>query len=132
PETGDVRKSMEAYDAYSDALDKVIDAYLAEEMFATDTTIGMEELIPTIKAVTKAEFQRRWLRRYNIMPEVDIFTTVQEETNSPAFDLLKTASDHLDGLNGSISGYINGVLEAAKKRSGVLKDLNDAKTELQE
>lgn len=132
PEVGDVSKSMQGYDAYSEALDKVIAAYISEEMFASDTAIGMEEMIPTITAVVKAEFQRRWLRKRNIMPEVDIFTTVDEEDGSPAFNLLETASNHLDGLNGSIADYVKELLTAAKKRAKILKDLADRKQELQE
>lgn len=131
PEIDDVSKSMQGFDTYSEALDKVIAAYISEEMFAADTTIGMEEMIPTITAVVKAEFQRRWLRRRNVMAEVDIFTTVNEEDGSPAFDLLKTAGDHLDGLNGSIASYVKVLLDAAKKRAKVLKSLADGKEDLQ-
>lgn len=131
PETGDVRKSMEAFDAYSDALDKVLPAYVSEEMFATDTSIGMEEMIPTIIAATKAEFQRRWLRQHNVMAEVDVFTTVDEEDGSPVFDLLEAAGDHLDGLNGSIASYVKALLDAATNRAKVLKELGEKKEELQ-
>lgn len=132
PEVGDIKKAMDSFDAYSDALDKCIDAYLSEEMFATDTSIGMEEVIPNVKAVVKAEFQRRWLRRYNVMPELDVFNTVEEEDGSPAFNLLEAATDHLDGLNGSITKYIDKVLAAAKKRAKKLKKLSDDKQALQE
>jgi len=132
PEIGDIKKSMEDFEAYSDALDKVIDAYMNEEMFATDTALGMEEIIPNIKAVVKAEFQRRWLRNNNVLPELDVFTTVNEEDGSPAFDLLETAGDHLDGLNNALSDYIKKVVRAAKKRAKVLEKVAQGKQELEE
>jgi len=131
PEVGDIKKSMESFEAYSDALDKVIDAYLNEEMYATDSTIGMEEVIPNVKAVVKAEFQRRWLRSNNIMPELDVFTTVDEE-EGPAFELMELASNHTDGLNNSLSKYIKKVLKAAAKRAKELEKIEKAKQELQE
>ncbi|QTH80236.1 hypothetical protein PA10_00036 [Pseudomonas phage pPa_SNUABM_DT01] len=131
PEVGDIRKAMESFDSYSEALDKVIDAYVNEEMFAADYSVGMEQLIPNIKAVTKAEFQRRWLRKHNVMPELDVFNTVREEDQGPAFDLLGAAEEHLDGLNGSIASYVKRLVKAAKKRAKVLEKLTEEKTELE-
>ncbi|MNO14070.1 hypothetical protein D3C76_37110 [compost metagenome] len=131
PEVGDIRKAMETFDSYSEALDKTIDAYLSEEMFAADYSIGMEQLIPNIKAVVKAEFQRRWLRKHNIMPELDVFNTVKEEDQGPAFDLLSAAEEHLDGLNGSISSYVKRLVKAAKKRAKMLDKITEEKTELE-
>ncbi|MNH59285.1 hypothetical protein D3C87_332170 [compost metagenome] len=131
PEVGDIKKSMDSFDAYSEALDKVIDAYLNEEMFAADTSIGMEELIPNIKAVVKAEFQRRWLRHNNVMPELDVFNTVTEEEGSPVFDLLEATVEHVDGLNNSISEYVKRVVKAAKRRAKVLEKLATEKADLE-
>ena len=132
PEVGDIKKSMESFDSYSEALDKVIDAYMNEEMFAADSSIGMEELIPNVKAVVKAEFQRRWLRHNNVMPELDVFNTVSEEEGSPVFDLLEASAEHLDGLNNSISEYVKKVVKAAKRRAKVLEKLTAGKTELED
>jgi hypothetical protein len=132
PEVGDIKKSMESFDSYSEALDKVIDAYMNEEMFAADSSIGMEELIPNVKAVVKAEFQRRWLRHNNVMPELDVFNTVSEEEGSPVFDLLEASAEHLDGLNNSISEYVKKVVKAAKRRAKVLGKLTTEKSDLEE
>jgi len=131
PETGDIKKSMESFDAYAEALDKAIDAYMNEEMFATDTTLGMETLIPNVKAVVKAEFMRRWMRKNNILPELDIFNTVEEE-EGPAFDLLEATTEHLDGLNGSISTYIKKLLKSANKRTKVLEQIAAEKAKLED
>lgn len=131
PEVGDIKKAMESFDSYSEALDKVIDAYINEEMFAADYALGMEEMIPNIKAVTKAEFQRRWLRKYNVMSELDIFNTMQEEEGSPAFDLMEAASEHLDGINSAVSGYVKQLLKAANKRAKTLQKIADEKAKLQ-
>lgn len=133
PEVGDIKKSMDSFDAYSEALDKVIDAYINEEMFAADTTIGMEELIPNVKAVVKAEFQRRWLRHHNVMPELDVFNTVREEgDDTPIFNLFESTAEHLDGLNDSLSEYVKKVVKAAAKRAKVLKKIADEKAALEE
>lgn len=132
PEVGDIKKSMDSFDAYSEALDKVIDAYMNEEMFAADSSIGMEELIPNIKAVVKAEFQRRWLRHNNVMPELDVFNTVSEEEGSPVFDLMEATAEHLDGLNNSIAEYVKKVVKAAKRRAKVLTKIQEGKSELEE
>ena len=132
PEVGDIKKQMESFSDYSDALDKCIDAYMTEEMWSTDTSIGMEEMLPQIKAVVKAEYQRRWLRKSNVMPELDVFNTVTEEEGSPAFNLLESVSEHLDGLNNSISGYIKAVVKAAKRRAKVLGKIAEDKAALEE
>lgn len=131
PEKDDIGKMMTMYDAYSSAIDTCMDAYISPEMFITDTTIGMEDAIDNVKAVVKAEFQRRFLRKHNIMSEMDVFSTVTEGDGSPAADLLDGASSHLDGLNGSIADYIKSVIEASNRRTKSLHEINKAKEDLE-
>lgn len=132
PKLDDLSKSMEAYGVYSSALDECLDAYISSDMFAMDTTIGMEEYVDNIKAVTKAEFQRRWLRKHNVLSELDIFNTVDENEDSPAFNLLDTVAEHVDGLNGSIADYVTALVEAAQHRTKKLHEFNAAKEQLEE
>ncbi len=116
PEVNDIAKQMEAFGAYTDGLEKIITAYLSEEMFITDANVGVEDILPAVKANIIAEFQRRWLRARNIMPEVDIFSTLDEE-DAPVFDFMEVSQNHLEGLTKTLMKYMKTALKNLAKKA---------------
>lgn len=116
PEVNDIAKQMEAFDAYTAGLEKIVSVYLSEEMFITDANVGVEDILPAVKANIISEFQRRWLRARNIMSEVDIFSTMDEE-DAPAFDFLEVSQNHLEGLTNSLMKYMKSALKNLEKKS---------------
>lgn len=132
PETGDIKRQMEAFDDYSAAIDAKLDAYFSSDFFVTETTLGMEDIIDNVKAVVKAEFQRRWLRKHNVLPELEVLATMTEDGESPAFNLMDIAGEHVDGINLSIADYVKKVTKAANKRAKLLQKIAEEKAALQE
>lgn len=116
PEVNDIAKQMEAFDAYTAGLEKIVSVYLSEEMFITDANVGVEDILPAVKANIISEFQRRWLRARNIMSEVDIFSTMDEE-DAPSFDFLEVSQNHLEGLTNSLMKYMKSALKNLEKKS---------------
>lgn len=116
PEVNDIAKQMEAFDTYTTGLEKIVGVYLSEEMFITDANVGVEDILPAVKANIISEFQRRWLRARNIMSEVDIFSTMDEE-DAPAFDFLEVSQNHLEGLTNSLMKYMKSALKNLEKKS---------------
>ena len=126
PEVNDIAKQMEAFTAYTDGLEKIVTAYLSEEMFITDATVGVEDILPAVKANIIAEFQRRWLRARNIMSEVDIFSTMDEE-DTPAFNFMEVSQKHMEGLTNSLMKYMKSALKNLEKKSAKKAEIESLK-----
>lgn len=126
PEINDIAKQMEAYDAYTAGLEKIIDAHLSEEMFITDANVGVEDILPAVKKNVMAEFQRRWLRQRNIMPEVDIFSTMDDE-DAPVFNFMEVSQKHMEGLTNTLMKYMKAALKGKEKKAAKAQEIEDLK-----
>lgn len=129
PEINDIQKQVEVYNQYSEGLEKIIDAYMSEEMFITDASLEMETIMPAVKKNVMAEFQRRFLRSRAIMPELDIFNSVDEE-ESPVFNFMEINQNHMAGLTGSLMKYLKAALKASKKKLAEKEAINKLKEEV--
>jgi hypothetical protein len=115
PETNRLADQMSGYDTYTEAITKVIDAYINAAALDPISGQGLETHMDAIKASMITMYQRRYLREKNILPELDVFNTVQEE-EGPAFNLLAETQDHLDGVLRTTESYVKRLLVEAKKR----------------
>lgn len=130
PEVNDTTKQLEEFNKYSEALDAVLPAYFASEMFISEDLGDLSESMDAIKANIKAEFQRRWLRKRSVLPEMDVFNTVDED-DSPAMDFMDIQATHNEGLARTVMSYVRSVLQAKKNRADDETALNDLKTEIE-
>lgn len=130
PEINDTAKQLEAFKAYSDSLDEMLNAYFSSEMFLTDTTDGMQDIIEPVRKNIMAEFQRRWLRKKGVMSELDVFNTLEED-ESPAFNFMEISNNHMEGLVKSLMKYMNKALKAQKKRADQKQAIEDLKGEIE-
>lgn len=115
PDTASVEAQMKAFDAYNEALDKALKAYL-DASFLNDTTMG--ELAPAIEstvAVARAYFQRQWLRSNNVLPELDVLTNMGGEDDD-TFNLLEAQDAHLEGLMTSVGEFMKALREKQKEK----------------
>lgn len=126
PEINDIAKQMEAYDAYTAGLEKIIDAHLSEEMFITDANVGVEDILPAVKKNVMAEFQRRWLRQRNIMSEVDIFSTMDED-DAPSFNFMEVSEKHMEGLTNTLMKYMKSALKGKEKKAAKIAEIEALK-----
>lgn len=115
PETNRLKEQMEAFDAYSQAITTAIDAYFSEEMLDSTAAQSLHESVPTTKAALIAHFRRKWLRENAVLPELDIFGTMEEE-ETPALNLLEEMDNYNEGLLASVEAYMQRVHKAAIAR----------------
>lgn len=120
PETDNLSKQIEMYKLYSDVLDTVIPAYVAEEYFHGYTSDTVREAIPTVVASLKGMELRRWMRERGLFRDLDIF--VNTEDGSPLMNLNEEMKNHVVALNAGLQDYMSLVAEDAyKKRKQVLE-----------
>lgn len=128
PDIDRMDEQIGRFQKYTDAVTAALDAYFKEEMFDQTQAMELFESIPSAKAVLLGYFQRKWLRENNVLPELDIFNTVDEE-ESPVFDLMGENERHMDGILKSMEAYLeksNRAARARRKRLAVEKAKMDA------
>lgn len=71
PDDNRIEAQAEAFTQFSDLLDKVIDVRLSDDIL--DSVIGesLTENKAALRAAVKATYQRRWLIRNNVLPELE-------------------------------------------------------------
>lgn len=103
PDLTQFKIQYEAYKEYSDALDDFLSAVINTDMYTSDNMGEIAGSIDQIKAVMKAELQREWLRKNNIMPE--LFELFDLDDEADHLDLLKRHQAHLDKLAKSMLSF---------------------------
>lgn len=124
PDISVLENQIKAYDAYVEALDKAIKAYLdAEFLEATEMGELQEVIAPTLAAV-RAHYLRQWLRNNNVLPELDALTTFSEE-DGPAMDLMESHTLHIEGISKTLTAYMKRLLDNRRKNDKKITDVKD-------
>ena len=114
PDTATLDKQMEAYDKYSESLDKTLKAYL-DPSFLEATSMGeMAPYMDQVIATVRAHYLRQWLRNNNVMAELDMLTAFNDKDGGE-LDILKITETHVEGLQHSILEYVKTLAAARKK-----------------
>ena len=96
PDTNRLESQIKAFDIFTAALDKVFESYFSENMFGRIFGNEMEEAVkPTIVAL-KSHYERRWLRKNNVLPELE--TLVEVNDQNAIVDFNKLHEDHIDAF----------------------------------
>lgn len=111
---------MEAYDKYEQGLDKVLDAFVAEDMFSAEI-VGekIAEKMTAIKPVIKNYFLRQYLTKNNIMPELfELIATGEHEATE--FDLFEQFEGYMDSILPTFRKFILRMLKAGSRSNSVI------------
>lgn len=96
PDTSKLDSQMRSYEVFTNALDNAFDSYFSEDMLGRMFGSDMEEaILPTITAM-KAYFKRRWLRKNNVLPELEALVDVVNKDTMTDFN--DVHSRHMDAF----------------------------------
>lgn len=98
----DIQK--EAFETYSSSLDGFISSVLNSDMYTNETIGELSSSIDQVKAVLKAELERDWLIRNNVVPELFKMINV-DGADGDKMDMLKRHQRHMDTLAKSMLGF---------------------------
>ena len=89
PDLAKIGSQFEAFSEYSDAIDRVVEAYITEDMIAEllDGDVNSRAL-DSMRVSVASTLKRDWMRRQNLFVEVDEF--FNDEDNKPS----KRITDH--------------------------------------
>ena len=111
---------MEAYEKYESGLDKVLDAFVSEDMFSAEI-VGekVAEKMTSIKPVIKNYFLRQYLTKNNIMPELfELIATGENEATE--FDLFEQFEGYMDTILPTFRKFILRMLKAGSRSDSVI------------
>lgn len=100
----------EAYQEYSDSLDQFLDSVINSDMYTSDSMGEVAGAIGEIRAAMKADLQRKWLIKNNVMPELFDIINLDNAGKDP-LTLLDRHASHMDMLAKSILGYAKKVIK---------------------
>lgn len=97
PNSVTLENQMQAFDQYSDALDKSIKAWVSTELINSNMAGEASNNIDNIVAIIKAHYQRKWLADNNVLPELSELTTMNED-NKAMINFVEIQKLHMSGL----------------------------------
>lgn len=105
PDETSLDNQTEAFTAYSDALDKVIDHWISSDFITSDLVGEINTNIDTVKNVLKSYFIRKWQAENNYMNELaDIVTS--NDDGKPSIDLFEINKNHVESITRSILTFM--------------------------
>lgn len=122
PDITALESQSEAFDHYSEALDKALDSWISSTFMTSDLAGDMGSNIDSIKAVVKAHYLRRWMADNGYMPELNDIVTADED-GKPNIDIYEMNKTHMDGLLRSCASFIQGLQPMVKAANADLQKM---------
>lgn len=122
PDLSRLEIQMAEFDAYSEALDKVLPTFISDEMFPSDLMGEAGNSVSQVTAIVKAMLLRRHLQMNNVLPEVFDLLSPADGAGT-AFNLLDTHTQYMEVLGKAVDSFI--------AKSKKIREANDRQMELQ-
>jgi hypothetical protein len=105
PDGTKLENQSASYQAYAAFIDAVLPAYISEEMMQGLMQGEANPGIPVTISAIKSALLRDYIRRNNILPELDALFSLGD-TNNPVTPLMDTHMNHLQGIARYASGFM--------------------------
>lgn len=126
PDISKFESQQEAFKAYSEMLDTCLDAYITQDMYQSVLQNGQADSTEAVRRHYKAYFLREWLRRNNVMSELEILCRTEDDDQS-AIDIGKEINEHAAMIQSVLGDFA-----AQVKRDGRAFDRDLEKAEQSE
>lgn len=113
PDTTKIEQQVQAFEQYTQLLDRALEAYISPDIFPDEYLAREPETVNRVVSVIRAYFQRLWLDRNNVAPE--LLTLVELDGRKPNFDLLDISKTLSGSLGKSIQKYLEGMKKDQEK-----------------
>lgn len=116
PDTVTLETQMDAFNNYSDALERAIEAWISDEMAVMDAEGDMGNYLRELRAAVKAHFQRQWLRENHVFPELEALLE-KDDKDKLIFKFGEIHATHMEEILSFVEDYLARAREAAAKRA---------------
>ena len=128
PDSAKLENQIQAFDLYSDALEKAVDAYFGEDSFMLQEFDDIESDMRGVRAAVIAYFKRQWLRNNNVLPELMDLVALNDD-GDPELDLLKIHGSHLENIGKSVADLMEKMRKDREKREKQLEEKEETSTD---
>ena len=131
PDTSKLETEVEAFNKYSEALDSFLKAFISEEICSSEL-VGQEvgQAMTGMVPIIKAHFQRKFLTKHNISPE--LFSLVATgEMHNENFDILEQHEAFVKSIMPAMKKFIIRMLQTGGQADGVINSAKELLAELQ-
>ena len=127
PDITTLATQTEAFEQYSNALDKAIDAWISSDFITTDLAGETSTTIDVIKQVVKSYFLRNWMSENGYMSELNDIVTADEDGNA-TLDIYDINKTHVEGI---VRSSIRLIKAMQPVKNAADKDLESMNVELE-
>ena len=119
-DTSKTGSELEAFNAYSEALEAFLDAFISDDMMAAEI-MGEEvgNAVRSMRPVIKAHFLRRYLSNKNIAPELFSLVATGDMENE-YFDILDQHEDYVESIMPAFKKFIIRTMQMGNQGDGVI------------
>lgn len=103
PDGTTMENQRDAMDTQKTIVESAVDNYLSSDMFSGDDAKELEYLVPNIRQQLVSMFMRRWMRKNNILPELDDLLTFEDGAEKP--QVVEELKTHTTAILRTLSDY---------------------------
>lgn len=129
PDTAKLANQGASFEEFNSLLEAALPAYLDAEMFDGMLDSDLEEGIEGTIAALRSYFQRQWLRKNNIMPELD---GMVNDGSVDSFDIVTVHKDHAEAILGPMQKLLRMMRKEGRKAQSNLDADQDKDTQAAE
>lgn len=123
PDTAKMETQAQHYKDYTDALNDMVDAYFGEGAFMLEQFSDVSGSVQAVRAAVIAYFQREWLRKNNVLPELQNLTLTNDE-GEPVLNMAEVQGEHMKIVGKTIAELMAEVGKDSKARDKILGPLD--------
>ena len=124
PTTVSLENQLKTVEVYVDLLDKLIEAWVNDEMLGTELSGEISEKTRSIVNSIRSHYIRQFCSENAILPELFKIATL-DDTGKPEIDIYDMQRSHIEALIKSFGHFLNGLTPKIKESNALIKKLND-------
>lgn len=106
PDTTRMDLQLQAFEQYSNLLDRAIEAYVTPDLIPPEYLAREPDIVNHLITTMSAYFKRMWLENNNVMPELDQLMELDEKSGKSAFSLLDIQQGVRKSLGSAMQEYV--------------------------
>lgn len=122
PDETSLENQTVAFNAYVEALEKVLDHWVSSEFITSDVVGDINSNIDSVKAILKSYFIRKWQAENNYMNELSEIVT-SDDDGKASLDLYEINKSHLEAITRSVLIFLKDMKPIANAANKDLETL---------
>lgn len=107
PDTTRIDQQQQAFEQYSNLLDRALEAYITADLFPAEMLSREPDTVNHVISMIRAYYQRMWLERNNVLPELNQLTEMDGRKSK--FSLLDVQKGQFKSLGEALQEYFEGI-----------------------